>query len=131
MILGFKSRFVPFVEDGSKTHTIRAYSARRPFEPGDTCHCFANVRIKEMRLIGAWPCLKTEEIEIYSFDGGNGGLVVVINGVTLDPQETELFFWRDGFRPESGRPSRMAAKFWEGRLPFRGQIIHWSREALA
>ena len=64
MTLGFKDCFVPFVRNGSKTHTIRAYGHRRPFRVGDTCHCFAKVRTKEQELIGAWPCVKVERIEI-------------------------------------------------------------------
>ena len=64
MTLGFKDPFVPFVRNGSKTHTIRAYGHRRPFRVGDTCHCYAKVRTKKQELIGAWPCVKVEHIEI-------------------------------------------------------------------
>lgn len=40
MLLGFKKRFAPMVEDGSKTHTIRAKRKIRPrvgkYERGKT-----------------------------------------------------------------------------------------------
>ena len=57
MLLGFKRRFAPFVEEGSKTHTIRAKRKIAP-KVGETCHCYVDPRQKTMRLLGRWTCVK-------------------------------------------------------------------------
>jgi hypothetical protein len=63
MLLGFKRRFAPFVEEGSKTHTIRAKRKIRP-KVGEVCHCYVDPRQKSMRLLGRFPCVKVETIDI-------------------------------------------------------------------
>ncbi len=42
-LYNFKARFVPFVLDGSKTHTIRA-KRRYPAKPGDTLYLYTGLR---------------------------------------------------------------------------------------
>jgi hypothetical protein len=121
MILGFKRQFAPFVEDGSKTHTIRARGQRRRFVAfEDVCDCYVDPRQRTMRLLGRWPCVKVEEIQITA--AGN----VLIEDVLLTASELTLFAWRDGFRSSgpAGAVSEMMA-FWKGQLPFRGDLIHW------
>lgn len=119
MLLGFRRRFAPFVEDGSKTHTIRAERKIQP-RVGETCHCYVDPRQKTMRLLGRWPCVKVEEIIITKFQ------LVMINDQPLSLDECKSLAWRDGFRSQS-RDEAFAEmmEFWEGRLPFRGHIIHW------
>jgi hypothetical protein len=129
MQLGFKARFVPMIEDGSKTHTIRAKRKIRP-RVGETCHCYTGLRQKGARLLGRWPCVKVETIEIY--ERGDGSLGVVIDGLELAPDEKNELAWRDGFR-STGR--RLAftemATYWrvlhrkEGPFVFEGDVIHW------
>jgi hypothetical protein len=46
--------------------------------------------------------------------------MVTIDGVPLDYSEREQLAEHDGF----DNWDQMLA-FWEGRLPFKGQIIHW------
>ena len=129
MLLGFKDRFVPYVEDGSKTHTIRAFGKRRLFRVGDSCDCYAHARQPDMRLIGRWPCVKVETIEIqpiYSME--DCPLYVLVDGVPLSPDETDGLLYRDGFREWSVGPfshTKEAKYFWEDRIPFKGQLIHW------
>jgi hypothetical protein len=142
VILGFKKQFVPFVEEGSKTHTIRAIGKRRPFRPGDMCHCFENARQKTMRCIGRFKCVRVEDICISRQTDGRWPLVVRIGENVLNPEETELLFYRDGFRSKSYRlsttypvrdpltnkpnPIQEAAEFWKDReFPFHGSLIHW------
>lgn len=125
MLLGFKRQFVPFIIDGTKTHTIRARGNRRRFAPGDICHCYVDPRQKSMTLIGRFVCTVVQEIVIETSAGP--GLRVSIDGVYLDADEVEAFFRRDGFRPSSGSASRAAALFWHLQLnkPFVGDLIHW------
>lgn len=158
MLLGFKRRFAPFVQDGSKTHTIRAKGKRRPFRVGDICDCYVDSRQKTMRLLGRWPCVKVETIVVY--ECGDGRFGVVVDGIELTPDEKAALAWRDGFRsgPRAEAFTEMM-QFWmrthgDGRpievsrvnfpvqgeplvakhgkaLSFEGYIIHWQYEAKA
>jgi len=128
MLLGFKRRFAPFVLDGSKTHTIRATRKIAP-KVGEMCHCYVDPRQKTMKLLGRWPCVKVEEIEIEILPPvflALAGPVVRINGDALSADECEALAFRDGFRDyRFNSHFEEMLKFWKGRLPFKGQIIHW------
>lgn len=119
MLLGFQRRFALFVADGSKTHTIRAIR-KNPPKVGEICHCYVDPRQKAMRLLGRWPCVKVQEIVI----GLNH--CVYIDRYLLQADECNALAWRDGFR-DRGRAHafEQMMEFWEGRLPFKGHIIHW------
>lgn len=62
MLLGFQKQFVPYVREGSKTHTIRGERKRgeRPV-PGETLHLYTGLRQKGAEFILRAPCLRTEE----------------------------------------------------------------------
>jgi hypothetical protein len=127
MLIGFKSRFAPFVQDGTKTHTIRA-ARKIPPKVGEMCHCYVNPRQKTMRLLGRWPCVRVEDIQIGEFGGRDGAdRVVYINGHLLDADECATLAWRDGFRSQGqDRAFFEMMQFWEGReRPFLGHVIHW------
>src|SRR4051812_18382725 len=94
MLLGFKRRFAPFVKDGSKTHTIRGYGKRRPWRVGDVCDCYVDPRQVTMELLGRWPCIRVEEIQITAARN------VIVEGVMLTQSELDALAWRDGFRNE-------------------------------
>lgn len=119
MILGFQSRFEPFVVDGSKRHTIRAGSRWRV---GMRADCFARPRQKGMRLLFRAPVTRVENIEMRE------GHIVIIDGRQLDADEMEAFAWADGFRPPDPNKNwafRLMMYHWYDRLPFLGQVIHW------
>jgi hypothetical protein len=85
-----------------------------------------------MRLLGRWPVVRVQEIEIDHLYAGQGAmpdrLMVRIDGIRLDWEETEALFYRDGFRSDSGTKfpaTACALKFWAGRIPFVGDLIHW------
>ena len=99
MLLGFKRRFSEFVEQGSKTHTIRA-NRKYPPRVGQTCHCYTGLRQKGARLLGRWVCTKVEPILIY--ECGDHRFSVVVAGEQLTPDEKDMLAWRDGFR-EGGK----------------------------
>lgn len=139
MLLGFKRRFAPFVEDGSKTHTIRAIRKIVP-RVGEMCHCYVDPRQKSMRLLGRWPCVRVQEIEMHwlaiDINGRDCMTVLIrIDGVELSPEEANLFAWRDGFR--SRTPETALGElhdYWHklhghAAFPFHGHLIHWSRNA--
>ncbi len=112
MLLGFKRRFAPFIESGAKCHTIRPRRARPP-RVGETCHCYVDPRQKTMRLLGRWPCVKVEDIEITA-------RAIVIDGVLLDDAAAEAFATRDGFES-----LEHFFRWWQRWMPFEGNVIHW------
>jgi hypothetical protein len=139
MVLGFKDQFVPLVEDGSKTHSIRAGNRWRAEMRADL---FARPRQKGMRLLFRAIVTRVERIEIFAYKnvpfvlGGNHSpgahrgpngeaLVIRIDGILLDSTETEALLRRDGFRDKTLMASYEALMFWEKRLPFSGQLLHW------
>lgn len=142
MILGFKDRFEPYIIDGSKTHTIRGGNRWRV---GMRADLFVRPRQKDMRLLFRAPVVRVGQIRIESYEaysrfgpplGGNHvrnahrgpsgeAFLVWIDGTRLTADEAEALFRRDGFRDTSMMASYEALLFWEERLPFRGQIIHW------
>jgi hypothetical protein len=122
MLLGFKSRFAPFIEDGRKTHTIRGIRKRAP-RVGEICHCYMDPRRKTMRLLGRWPCVRIERILIDThrvLPSGNWKHHIWIEGTRLTNDECEVLARADGFPSFADM-----MEFWRGRLPFEGQIIHW------
>lgn len=129
MLLGFKRRFVLFVEDGSKTHTMRAGSR---FRVGMRCDCYADPRQSTMRLLGRWACIRVQDVEI---DGGLGGISAIrIDGIALSLSEMRDFAWRDGFREEGDSLAQMSAFFEREHALgpsyiFKPQMIHWNRAA--
>ena len=123
MLLNFEPRFVPYVVEGSKTHTIRCLrkDGKVP-RVGEICHCYTGLRRKGPRLLGRWPCVKVEEIEI-SLSLAAKPHRVFINGERLHSDELDTLAFRDGFRSGGGFLEMMM--FWKGRLPFQGFVIHW------
>lgn len=148
-LFGFKPQFAAYVQEGSKTHTIRAHRKVSP-KVGQVCHCYTGlrqrgpviqklpsgdvVRQKMARLLGRFPLIRVQEIEIWRRMGLGHAccpLAVFIDGVELSQEETHSFFWRDGFRGEDLHftSTRQAAQFWrKSTFPWRGQLIHWTYE---
>ena len=127
MMLGFKRRFAPYVEDGTKTHTIRGARRSGPPKVGELLHCYVDPRQKTMRLLGRFRCVRVQTIAVEAavlFEGTE--LQIRIDGVQLSWDEKNLLAWRDGFRDEDGDPSLDSMMdFWSGQLPFVGHLIHW------
>jgi hypothetical protein len=130
MLLGFKRQFAPYVEDGSKLHTIRGLRAFKP-KIGEIAHCYVDPRQTTMRLLGRWPVVKIDEIYINArvLSETATHIDIRINGIPLSWDEKNQLAWADGFRPALGRDYALVAmmQFWRGQLPFLGHIIHWSR----
>ena len=122
-LLNFKKRFVPLIEAGTKQHTIRALR-KHPIKVGETLHLYTGLRQKGARLLGRFPCVRVQTVNVCSGRLPDGPAVrVFIDSVCLSPDETEAFLKRDGFPGGS----KEAFEFWQERLPFSGQLIHWKR----
>lgn len=123
-LYNFQKRFVVPILNHTKRHTIRA-TRRHPDKVGNIAHLYTGLRVKNAaRLLGRFPIVKIEDIEITAkcdLDCCTLKTHVTIAGFHLDEGESEKLARLDGF--ESFK--EMAA-FWKGRLPFKGQIIHWN-----
>ncbi len=127
-LYNFEPRFVEKILAGLKTHTIRGIRAH-PDKPGNVLHLYTGLRHKGARLLMRVPCVKIEEIEIEQhperfLDDDPDLFTVKIDDVILDRSECEALALRDGF---DNFADMMA--FWNGRLPFRGHIVHWKKAA--
>lgn len=121
MLLGFKKQFAVFVEQGSKTHTIRA-KRKRPPHVGEVAHCYTGLRQKGARCLGRFEVVKIDTIWIDVAEG----LQIQIGGAGLSIDEMLEFARRDGFR--STLPINEMRDFWiqnHGTDLFVGDIIHW------
>jgi hypothetical protein len=118
-LYGFQQRFVRFIQDGSKTHTIRAKRRHRE-KPGNTVHCYLGLRQKCVEPIGRFLCTSVEEIVI------NAHCRVFIDGAELSRDERNALAYADGFRSRrDGEYFLEMLEFWIGRIPFEGDIIRW------
>lgn len=125
-LYNFQPRFVPYILDGSKTHTIRAERVN-PDKPGNTLHLHSGLPHRGAKCLMRVPCVKVESIVIAATsmveNGAPLGVGVCVDGNPLTRDECEQLAKREGF---ASFEEMMA--FWKGRLPFRGSIIHWKND---
>jgi hypothetical protein len=149
-LYNFQPRFVPYILEGTKTHTIRA-ERRHMDMPGRTMHLYTGLRHKGARLLMRVRCVKIEFVKFETdgrvrigarIDGydpkDSGGAGVPGGFLELDEDEKIALAWRDGFRfPETWRKRDrhgvscfdLMLEFWRERLPWSGWIIHWQPPA--
>src|SRR3954469_9461421 len=129
----FQERFIPFIIDESKDHTVRAERAGRSrhARPGETVYLYYGMRTKWCRKIGEATCVATRPIYICE----KGIFFPGLSGALYEPsqQGRDLFAWKDGFRPEGSTLDNPAGafelmiRFWRQthELPFQGVVIYW------
>jgi hypothetical protein len=149
----FNRRFVPAIESGMKSQTIRAHR-RRHARPGEQLQLYTGMRTKSCRLIRSdVVCSRIDEISIdlMSLAGisepktrlalagilarWGDRLVVSINGRPLDPVERETLATQDGFAGwqldgATLPPFAAMVLFWMGTHGpglFEGVMISWER----
>jgi hypothetical protein len=121
----YKERFIPFIQDGSKSQTIRAFR-KYLVEPGQVLSHFYGMRTKHCtRIIENTPC--TEVKTIFIMESGSVylapvmeketalGVLAALGGIAhvniahikkhgalrvqlLDDASADLLAWQDGFR---------------------------------
>lgn len=150
----FQQRFVPFVEEGSKTHTIRARRKKGYAKKGDRLYLYFGMRTKYCRKIREEICTNVRTIIITATD------IYLINsrlsdkdaqieedhlskhgkpfqGIRLDETLRNTLAWHDGFRPEEsaleqpGEAFTLMIHFWRQTHdvtanPFIGDLIEWN-----
>jgi hypothetical protein len=132
----FQKQFVPRIESGDKTHTIRGKRKNRP-RPGQTFYGYYAMRTKQCRKLIQSVITRVQDIVIEQGERvcdleirASEGLKVywnipkiTIDGELLARDEAETLAVRDGFRD-----LLEMSDFWPPeRLPFSGDIIHWKR----
>lgn len=126
----FQKQFVPFVESGEKTHTIRAKRKNRP-RPGQPFYAYFGLRTKQCRKILESVITKVEDIQILEasrycdyISGEHVILIhpqIMIEGESLAQDEMQALAKRDGFAD-----LKDMMMFWPlNSLPFSGDLIHW------
>lgn len=133
----FQKQFVPFIEAGEKTHTIRGKRKNRP-RPGQTFYGYYGMRTKQCRKIIQGTITRVQDIRIVDTErnfrdmpefGREGRYLfgpfpsITIDDIELSDDEMDALAKRDGF-PDLWE----MMLFWEGRLPFSGDIIHWKQD---
>jgi hypothetical protein len=120
-LYNFQKRFVMPILNHTKCHTIRA-TRRHPDKVGNIAHLYTGLRVKNAaKLLGRFPIVKIEPIEISECPCHCQKVNVTISNETLSHDEREKLARLDGFKDFT----EMKA-FWKGRLPFKGQIVHWN-----
>ncbi len=132
-LLGFKSRFVPAVENGvaraekkpephagvpAKRQTIRALrrDGHDP-QPGDALHLYTGLRTRLVRRLGVVRCRKVESVHI-----DRRGEVFELEGRALDAARLRRLARSDGF----DEADELIAFLDELHgLPFNGYLIRW------
>jgi hypothetical protein len=121
MLLNFKKQFVEPIRQGTKHHTIRGdrKDGYVP-KPGEPLYLYCGARTKHCFKIleDPPPCTKVQRIEIYELAMGGHG--IKLDGQALMFDEAAQLARCDGFKS-----FKEMMAFWEGRLPFTGNIIHW------
>jgi len=134
--LNFMKQFVEPIRKKRKRHTIRA-DRKIPIKAGDRLFLYTGLRQKGAYRILEDPvtCSRVQQIKIQVCGrcGGEGEIPhsstsysscpvfeIYVDGDWLDQDECERLAQADGFENFA-----MMMSFWDGRLPFKGQIIHW------
>jgi hypothetical protein len=117
----FKKQFVEPIRAGTKHHTIRAVriDGRVP-KVGELLTLYCGMRTKNCLHILTQPVTCTLVQKIRIFEGPDLRKHISIEDIRLDADEREALARADGF-PDFGAMMR----FWDGRLPFEGHIVHW------
>jgi hypothetical protein len=118
-LYNFKKQFAPHIKSGRKRHTIRA-KRKHPDKPGNPFHGYTGLRTKAAEKVASGTITRVEDIRIT--DDFDGAVVpkIYIEGAPLTRDECELLAYADGFDNFADM-----LKFWCGRLPFTGDLIHW------
>lgn len=118
----FQKQFVPFIERGEKTHTIRGKRKHRP-QPGQKFYGYYAMRTNQYRKVIQSVITRVQDIRIELIRGPihvRNVHRITVDGEILAADEMNALAVRDGFTDLKHMMS-----FWDGRLPFEGDIIHW------
>ena len=150
----FQERFVPFVIDASKPHTIRARRQKGFAKIGDQLYLYFGMRTKWCKKLREELCknvrtivITATDIYLYNFrlddkEAKQEEEYVIKHGqpsggIRLDTTLRNTLAWADGFRPEGstkkkpGESFELMISFWckthdIAIKPFIGDLIDWT-----
>jgi uncharacterized protein YqfB (UPF0267 family) len=118
----FQPRFVPLIESGTKTQTIRA-DRKRHARPGETLQLYTGMRTRSCRLIREAECVSVTPIRL-DFERTQS-IVIGEEDALMTPCARDLFARRDGFTDWLD-----LVAFWRRHHPdidvFSGVLIRWT-----
>lgn len=129
--LNFNPRFLPFILDNTKPHTIRRVR-KHSIAVGQDLRLYTGLRTKNPLMLRDWtPCLGVQDVCITFGEG------IWIDNVKLEPEQALSFMWRDGFRRGQALDQPDPEGFWhwfckglELGQSFHGVLISWAPHAL-
>lgn len=124
-LYNFKPQFEADIRADKKRHTIRD-RRKYPDKPGALLSLYVGLRTKKCRLLKRRRCTRVQSIliRLQKLPGIGRIACVDIAGETLTVSEQNLLAKSDGF-PDF----QSMMEFWEGRLPFEGDLIHWESDS--
>lgn len=131
----FQKRFVPDVESGRKTHTIRGKRKNRP-KAGQKFYGYFGMRTKQCRKLIQSVITRVQDITIEELERRaeyrDGEYVffdypkITVDGEVLADDEMEALARRDGFADLFAM-----MQFWPVQVrPFYGDLVHWKFPAV-
>jgi hypothetical protein len=145
----FQERFVPCVQKGSKTQTIRTRRKKGFAKKGDRIYLYFGMRTKWCKKLGEGQCSDVKTImitrdgvvQLYNERLSDTEIDGVINRLVFHAQpdqvlnqaEANAFAWADGFRPDGSTAEKpggaydLMIRWWKQThsLPFIGDVIYW------
>jgi hypothetical protein len=110
----FSERFAGLVAQGVKRQTIRGKRKNRP-RVGQVAYCFAGMRTRKCRRLGAWPIVAVRDVGILECGGLVDGLALGYGGLEALARADGFVSWKEmqnWFRGMYG-------------LPFCGDLVVW------
>lgn len=149
-LFNFQERFVEFIRNGSKTHTIRSIR-KYPQKVGELMHLYCGLRTKHtQRIIEAPACKAVKTIFIlpdqsvfivdeimtapeaqHPLDNELERLIFNEKSLCLNILQKNELAWNDGFRPDNAKSNEgsfeLMIRWWSAthQLPFAGHINYW------
>lgn len=134
------TRAIDKIKDGTKPHTLRRLSKRKPPKVGQLLHLYEHMRKPDMQLIiEPIKCVGVQPAEIrmtWEGDKDTGHLsgYITLNGVVLTPLQVLRLIWNDGFRIGPKSDQRTFFDFFAlpsmQSIEFDGYLVSWAPHSL-
>lgn len=119
----FQPQFVPAIERGDKTHTIRALGKKRHARAGEMVQLYTGMRTSRCRLLFASKCLSTSSVLIFP------DRTVIVDGAALDDAAVTNLAIADGFEGFDQFMEFFGQNFDHQdkaeNIPFDGILVNW------
>jgi hypothetical protein len=126
MILSFKPKFIPLIQQGKKIHTIREGNR---WHEGMKIHFWKGSPRNQSAQpfqFGTGIALTIEDISIVNLRDETETLIVQVGGSQLTQKEVEMLAINDGLTVEEFRNWFVPTPHPLSKKDFSGQIIHWT-----